>query len=148
MESSQATSPSRVFADSSVLFSASVSASGYARDLVKASSGKRVELWLSPFVVLETRRNLTIKAPLAIPFFELFLDSGIPRIAEPTAALIRRVAELVVLKDAPIIGGAIAAEARVVASYDRKHLLSQANSIRYHFDIVVATPEEILAHGG
>lgn len=65
--------------------------------------------------------------------------------AHPPAVLVREVAQIVVLKDAPIVAGAIAAEALFIASYDRKHLLRQAAAIRAHYGIMVDTPDTVLS---
>jgi predicted nucleic acid-binding protein len=50
-----------------------------------------------------------------------------------------------VAKDAPIIAAARFAEATLVATYDRKDLLSKRKEIQAAFGVTVATPDEILA---
>jgi hypothetical protein len=55
------------------------------------------------------------------------------------------VAQVVVLKDAPIVAGAIKANAQYLASYDRKHLLRQAAMIKDHFGVTVDNRDNILA---
>jgi hypothetical protein len=45
----------------------------------------------------------------------------------------------------PIIAGARAVNATLVATYDRKHMLSKRQEIFAAFGASVATPEEILA---
>ena len=44
----------KAFIDSSVLIAASLSARGYARDLLKAGTAERLELYASLFVLDET----------------------------------------------------------------------------------------------
>jgi len=44
-----------------------------------------------------------------------------------------------------IVAGAIHAEAKFLATYDRKHLLAQATLIQNRFGIIVATPEAVLS---
>jgi hypothetical protein len=51
----------------------------------------------------------------------------------------------VLVEEAPIIAAARAAEVGLVATYDRKDLLSKRREIHDAFGITVATPEEILA---
>jgi len=86
-------------------------------------------LCLSPFVVDETRRNLTRKSARALPFFEAFLTRGVVHSIEPPAALVERVAIVVASKDAPIVAGAVHAGVTFLATYDRKGLLSKRQEI-------------------
>ena len=51
----------------------------------------------------------------------------------------------IVLKDAPIVAGAVHARAKFLATYDRKYLLTQASLIQDRFGITVGTPEALLA---
>jgi hypothetical protein len=64
---------------------------------------------------------------------------------EPDPELVRLVAQIIVLKDAPIVAGAIKANALYLASYDRKHLLSQAALIKDQFGVLVDAPDNVLA---
>jgi hypothetical protein len=89
-----------------------------------------LELFVSPFVLEETWRNLNAKAPRALPFFLAFQAAGVAQTVDPDPELVRRVTQVVVLKDAPIVAGAIEANASYLASYDRKHLLRQAAVIK------------------
>jgi predicted RNA polymerase sigma factor len=50
----------------------------------------------------------------------------------------------IVLKDAPIVAGAVHALAKFLATYDRKHLLAQAALIQDRFGIAVGTPGAVL----
>ena len=49
------------------------------------------------------------------------------------------------LKDAAIVAGAIAARAAYLVSYDRRHLLSQAEVIHRLYELAVVTPEAAIA---
>ena len=51
---------------------------------------------------------------------------------------------MVAVKDAPIVAAAVHAGAHYLATYDRRHLLSQAEQIRAHFRIATMTPDEVL----
>jgi predicted nucleic acid-binding protein len=137
--------PIRLFIDTSVLFAASHSQTGSARDLLVAGILEQVALVLSPFVVDETRRNLSRKSPHALPFFEAFLNRGLVWTVEPPAALVHQVAAVIAPKDAEIVAGAVHAGVRFLATYDRKDLLSKRQEIFAAFGVTVATPEEILA---
>jgi predicted nucleic acid-binding protein len=138
-------SPTRIFVDTSVLFAAARSETGFARDLIVPGARGNLALILSRYVVEETRRNLANKAPRALSYFDLFLAFGHVLVVNPPAALVRQVAASIALKDAPIVAGAIHAKAKFLATYDRRHLLAQADLIQDRFGITVVTPEAVLA---
>ena len=138
-------SPTRIFVDTSVLFAAARSETGFARDLIVAGARGDLALILSRYVIGETRRNLTNKAPRALSYFDTFLAFGHLQLVDPPAALVRQVAADIALKDAPIVAGAVHAEAMFLATYDRKHLLAKAALIQDRFGIAVGTPEAVLA---
>jgi predicted nucleic acid-binding protein len=135
----------RVFLDSSVFFAATYSPRGSARDLLLATIQGRVALVLSAYVIDETERNVLKRAPHVHPDFLRLRDNLIYLLSQPSDALIVDTARVVVEKDAPIIAGAVAANATLVATYDRRHLLSKREEIFAAFGVTVATPGEILA---
>jgi predicted nucleic acid-binding protein len=147
MATSTPTIPS-VFLDSSAFFAATYSATGSARDLVLAALQSRIRLVLSPYVIEETERNLLKRAPQAHPDFLIVRDNVPYQLIDPAPALIADSARVVAPKDAPIIAAARAAQARFVATYDRKDLLSKEREILDAFGIMVATPNEILTDLG
>src|SRR5215208_6632467 len=108
MASRRRTDPNSVFGDASVLFAAAYSARGFARDLVLAGAGEQLTLWVSAFVLDETYRNLSNKAPAALPAFSLLRQTLLAHLSKPSKSLILRVARVVDIKDAPIVAGAIA----------------------------------------
>jgi predicted nucleic acid-binding protein len=144
MASTPTSSPPRVFIDSSVRFAASLSGTGFARDLLVAAGQGRIALAVSKLVLQETERNLPAKAPQALPFFAQFEAAGLAETVDPPADLVREAARIVAVKDAPIVAGAVHAKAAYLASYDRKHLLAQAALIQARYGIVVATPDAVL----
>jgi predicted nucleic acid-binding protein len=135
---------SRVFVDSSVLFAASLSRTGYARELVLLGTDHLIELVTSNYVLGETRRNLWKKAVLAIPNFDAFLTIGIFDLSDPPSQLVLDVADLIEPKDAPVVAGAVAANCGWIATFDRKHLLSEAERILQFWDLVVDEPGAII----
>jgi predicted nucleic acid-binding protein len=145
MASNPQLNPARTFIDASVLFAASLSDSGFARDLILSGVRGEHTLFLSAFVIAETRRNLAAKAPGALPFLEDFLALELVQEVNPPAMLVRQVAMDIELKDAPIVAGAIHATAKFLATYDRKHLLAQAAVIQDRYGITVGTPQVVLA---
>ena len=135
----------RVFLDSSVLIAAAISSRGAARDLLMRGLRTEILLCVSDLVLEESEGNLRLKAPAALPAFQLFRPTLETCVVRPSRARILRVAAAVHVKDAPIVAGAIAARARLLATYDRRHLLNQKDVILSQFGVSVATPDEILA---
>lgn len=133
----------KVFVDSSVLFAAALSAKGSARELILHAIKGEFSLYISPLVLEEVKRNLTRKAPAALPAFDSFRNL-FTHIVDPATPLVRRVAEVVEVKDAPIVAAAMTAAVDYLASYDQKHLLKQKDIILTTFGVVVVTPDEVL----
>jgi predicted nucleic acid-binding protein len=127
---------------------ASISSTGRARDLILAADRSDLEIWLSSLVFEEVERNLRAKAPAGLSmYYELLrgLDELQPgRVIHPENELVIRVAQSIEEKDAPIVAAAVACDAAFLATYDRRHLLSQASTIENLFGVRVATPDEVL----
>jgi predicted nucleic acid-binding protein len=134
----------KVFIDSSVFFAAVYSSKGFARDLLLYAERGRVGLVLSDLVLDETERNLEKNAPWAVAAHFSIRSNLDYRLRNPSQRLIIDTARVVVAKDAPIIAAARSARVKLVATYDRKDLLSKRLEIADAFGITVATPDEIL----
>jgi predicted nucleic acid-binding protein len=134
----------RVFLDSSVLYAAVFSATGPARRLILKGFAGSFSLVISDLVLEETKRNLTKNAPLALPYFTIIADLLSPQATHPTKAEILKAAQIVHLKDAPIVAGAAKAKAEYLATHDVKHLLAQAQAIEEAYGITVLTPADLL----
>lgn len=134
---------SKLFIDSSVLIAAAISPTGSARDLIISSINHKFKIIVSDLVLEETVRNLANKAPIALPALQLFLEVLNPEVVSPSKSLIMKVLRIIVLKDAPIVAGAIFAKADYLVSFDRKHLLQHHKEIRTHFKIKVVTPDKL-----
>ena len=135
---------SKLFIDSSVLIAASISATGSARDLIISSINNKFKIVVSDLVLEETVRNLTNKAPKALPALQLFLEALNPEVVSPSESLVIKVSKVIELKDAPIVAGAIAAKAEYLVSFDRKHLLQKNKEIKTNLKVKVVTPDEFL----
>ena len=132
----------RAFTDASVLMAASLSETGTAYDLFEAARHGSVVLVASAYALGETERNLYRKAPRGLrAFWEL---RTLLTIVDPPAELVEAVASDVEPKDAAIVAGAVAAGAMYLVTYDRRHLLSQADMIRQRYQIETLTPGETL----
>lgn len=134
----------KVFIDSSVLIAAAISPKGSARDLIMKALRNEIWVIVSDLVVEETQRNLTNKAPEALPALQLFLEALNPEVVSPTKALVKRIARVIEVKDAPIVAGAVTVKAEYLVSFDRKHLLKQKQEIEKGFKIKVVTPDELI----
>jgi predicted nucleic acid-binding protein len=134
----------RVFLDSSVLYAAAFSATGPARRLLLKGLDGSIALALSDLVLAETKRNLTTNAPSALPPFAILAELFSPFITNPTKADVRKAAQVVHYKDAPIVAAAAKAKAEYLATHDVKHLLSHAQAIEAAYGITVLTPSELV----
>jgi predicted nucleic acid-binding protein len=137
--------PRSVFIDSSVLYAAAFSATGPARRLILKGLEGTIALSISDLVLEETKRNLTKKAPTALPYFAILADLFSPFIVRPTKADVFKAAQIVHLKDAPIVAGAAKAKADYLATHDVKHLLNHAQAIADAYGITVLAPSELVS---
>lgn len=136
--------PPSVFLDSSVLIAATISARGSARDLLYRGLRGDIRLIVSSLVLRESERNIRTKVPHVLDAFVVLAEMLTDRVT-PTQAAVEQAAETIELKDAAIVAAAVAAQAKYLATYDRKHLLAKKAEIQETFSIVVATPDEIIA---
>jgi predicted nucleic acid-binding protein len=133
----------RAFTDASMLMAAALSETGTAYDLFGAARRGAVVLAASAYALGETERNLYRKAPRGLrAFWEL---RTLLTIVDPAPELVAEVANHVEAKDAAIVAGAVAAGAAYLVTYDRRHLLSQADLIRQRWQIETVTLGEMLA---
>lgn len=139
---------SRVFVDTSVLFAAAHSRTGSAYDLIRAAARQEVDLWVSQYVLDEATRNLGRKSTGGLLALESMALAGLLPVLDPELEDLEVVAGRIERKDAPVIAAALAVGASIVATYDRRHLLSQAMFIRSTFGLDMLTPEEVLRRLG
>ncbi len=113
----------RFFLDASVLFSAAASETGGSREILRLGFADEIELVVSELVLEEARRNLAMKAPRALPAFEVFVTTAPFIVVDATRPQVLSMARHTVLKDAPVVAAAKRARAVCLVSLDRKHLL-------------------------
>ncbi len=135
----------RIFLDSSVLYAAAFSATGPAWRLILKGFAGSIALSISDLVLEETKRNLTKNAPLTPPYFTIIADLLSPQTTCPAKAEIFKAAQIVHLKDAPIVAAAAKANAEYLARHDVKHLLKQAQAIADAYGIMVLAPAELVS---
>jgi predicted nucleic acid-binding protein len=134
-----------VFLDSSVLYAAAFSPTGPARRLILNGLEGSVVLAISDLVLEETKRNLTKNASVALPYFNVLADLFSPFLIRPTKADVLKAAQIVHLKDAPIVAAAAKGKAEYLATHDVKHLLTHAQVIEAAYGITVIAPAELLS---
>lgn len=144
MLSNQPTGRTRVFLDASVLIAAAISARGSARELIVAGLRGHLDLTLGQLTIAETERNLARKLPNALPVFTLLTQVLPVPVSMPPQELVDAVAGIIVSKDALVVAGALHAQAQFLVTYDRRHLLSQAELIEQRFGLVITTPDDVL----
>jgi hypothetical protein len=66
-------------------------------------------------------------------------------IANPAKAEVLKAAQIVHLKDAPIVAAAAKAKAGYLATHDVKHLLNHAQAIEEAYGITVLAPSELIS---
>lgn len=134
----------RAFIDASVLFAATYSPTGSARDLINLGLGESLTLVLSPHVSDEVRRNLTRKYPQRLSHFEVILtNANFEEVGKPSREEVLEAADYTALKDAPIVAAAIKAECTHLVTYDRKHLLDRPE-VAQRSGLKIVTPTEVI----
>jgi predicted nucleic acid-binding protein len=133
----------RVFIDSSVLIAASYSSTGASREIIRQGIRGKIELVISNLVLEETRANLSIKAPEALPAYQQFLDVIPFETTIPTKRQVLEAAEYTDLKDAPIVAAAKGAQVDYLVSLDRRHLVGVPEVAR-RSGLKIVLPAELL----
>jgi len=134
----------RVFFDASVLFSATYSQTGSSRDLIRGAIRGKIQIVVSRHVLKEVTDNLTLKAPGALPAFQQLMDLVLPEVVEnPTLEELKRAADYIHPKDAPIVAAAVKAKVDYLVTWDRKHLVD-VPKVAERSGLSVMTPGELM----
>jgi len=134
----------RVFMDSSALFSAIVSSTGAARELIRLAVNEEIQLVISDDVVNETRRNLLRKAPELVLLLDRFLENvTFELVPSPDKEAVWAAEAYVAQKDAFIIAASVDAAVDHVATFDRKHLIDPPE-VSEKSGLSIGTPGDIL----
>ena len=132
----------KVFVDSSVLYSACYSSTGASREIIRQGILGKIKLVISKHIIEEVERNLEKDAPNVIPILQQFLSSVPFMVVHPTKNEVEKTSKYVDLKDAPILAAAKKAKADYLISLDTKHLVKPKVAERAELDIVL--PGEFL----
>jgi predicted nucleic acid-binding protein len=134
----------RVFLDSSAFFSAIVSSTGAARELIRLAVNEEIQLVISDDVVKETRRNIMRKAPELSTLLDRLLEGiNFELVSSPDKTAVWAAETYVAQKDAFIIAAAIDAQVDQLATFDRKHLIDPPE-VSEKSGLNIGTPGDIL----
>ena len=133
----------RIFVDSSVLYSAAISATGASREIIRLGIVRQVTLVLSQYVIGEIRENLIEKTPAKLPIFEHLAQLSVWEFVEPTPVQILKAARVVTdVDDAPIVAAAKKAKVDALVTFNDKHLITQP--VAEYIGALVGRPGEVL----
>lgn len=133
----------RVFLDSSVLFSAAYSIHGHAHDLIVMAIREELTIVTSRLVLTETRRNLAESAAEKLPTLDRIVANIPFGFVRPTKREVRAATKYVALKDAPIVAAARKAKAELLVTFDEKHLLGRPDVAKYVRAAIVTAKEAV-----
>jgi|GEM_PF-6201212 len=134
----------KVFIDASVLFSASLSATGASREIIRYAFLRKISLVVNELVFQEVERNLRNKRPEVLESF-FVLKNALPfEMVEPTKEEVLEVAPYTALKDAPHLAAARKAQVYCLVSLDRRHMIEVREEIEKHLGLKILLPGELL----
>lgn len=134
----------KVFLDATILFSAAFSAKRASRELLRLAQQGKVDLVTSQIAITETERNLATKSDEGLLLFQVLMERlPITVLENPSRIAVEQAAKYTALKDAPIVAGAIEAEADYLATFDRKHLINPPE-VAANANITIATAGTVL----
>lgn len=133
-----------MFLDANVLFTAAYSPDGLSALLIELGVNRRVTLLASPLSVIEARRNLEAKKPVALPPFERNLNA-IDLVREPGPAEVQRLTPPELSsKDRPLLAAAIVNRATHFVTGDEKDF-GDWMSETARLPLRVVTPRQFLS---
>ncbi len=120
----RAPEPPRIFPDASVLIAGAASYTGASRALLTLAELGLITLVTCPYIQDETRRNLALKLPDALPYFDNLQDS-IPweTVEDPTSDEVKPWLHVIKAKDAPVLAAAVNAGPDRFVTLDRTDFL-------------------------
>lgn len=136
--------PPRVFADASVLIAGAASYTGASRALLTLAELGLITLITCPYVQEETRRNLALKLPDALPYFDNLHDS-IPweQVDDPPQEAVETWMQIIREKDAPVLAAAVSAAPNRFVTLDKADFLD-APAVAERSGINICTPGELM----
>ena len=132
---------SRVFIDSSVLFSAVYSTNGHSSDLLVMGAEGDILAVISDFVIVETRRNIRDVKPEKLARLDRLLVTVQFEIARVTSDDVADAKQWIVLKDAPVLAAAKVAHVDMLVTLDKKHFLGRPE-LESYINAPILTPKD------
>jgi len=116
---------SKIFFDSSVLISASISSTGESRYLLILSKQDKIKALTSEYAISESKRTLLKKLPEVLPIFSRIIqEANLKILPLPKKDFVKKCEKIIKDKgDAPILASAIKAKVDFLATLNRKHFL-------------------------
>ncbi|HEY77177.1 MAG TPA: PIN domain-containing protein [Thermoflexia bacterium] len=135
----------RVFLDTSALIAGLVSPGRASNLILSLAEAEVITLVISEEVLIEPDCNLRARLPRAIPEYRRFLAAcPIEKADPPDAAEVAAAAEIIHLKDAPILAAAMALRVDYLVTLDRRHFLDDPEVAR-RSGLRIGTPGDFLA---
>ena len=133
----------KVFLDASVLFAAAASATGASRAIVVLAEIGLIKVIVSSQVLEETERNLSRKAPRALPFYRQVIASlDLELVDEPAPGKVAECTEVIEAKDAPILAAAMEAKPARLVTLNTKHFV--VPEVIAFSKLMIQTPGEFI----
>ncbi|WP_447600468.1 PIN domain-containing protein [Nitrospira sp. Nam80] len=133
----------RVFLDTSALIAGVVSPTGAAREVLRLSEARVIELVVSRQVLVEADRNLTAKLPTLVDDYHLLLRNLSPVVVEdPSHEAAQDAARVIHRNDVPILAAAKIATVDYLVTWNTRDFLT--DRVRDWASFPVLTPGEFL----
>lgn len=110
----------RLFFDANALFAATNSPQGSSRAILELSETRLCTVVSSAFALDETQRNVRAKRPADLETLKS-IEALLQVVPEPDPVLVKWAGDHVRMKGAPILAAAVAANADVLVTGDRRH---------------------------
>lgn len=133
----------KAFADASVIMASIISATGASRELLKRHIHGEIQLYVSHYILDETKNNLKVKSPSNAGVLDILIDLMALEIVEVDVHTVKEVSTYTEMKDAPVVAGAITGQCQYLLTYDKKHLLDKPE-IAIQSGIIIVTPGDLL----
>ena len=132
-----------VFFDSSVLFAAAASATGASRTIVVLAEIGFVKGVVSAQVLEEVERNLSRKAPAALPFYhQLIASLDLEVVNDPSPERVAECVQVIEAKDAPILAAAMEAKSTRLVSLNTEPF--SVPEVVSFSKLIIQTPGEFI----
>jgi predicted nucleic acid-binding protein len=133
-----------LFFDTSVVFSASTSSTGAAREIIRYALRRKIRAVISVFALDEAERNLSRKRPQVLPLFSLLRETIPFEIIEPTDEEVVEMQPFIAYKDAAILAAAKKAQVDYLVTLDRRHMIERRDEIEHQVGFKILLPGELL----